>query len=111
VNADARAAKEGGTQGTCETPEDIATADKQLSDAGTWTTLVPMTPLRRGDPATSRQFFSVPPSSRLRRATHLRLNYFPDGGVARLRVYVRVRERARARTDGSLGSNRLCYAR
>jgi allantoicase len=48
--------------------------------AAEWTTLVPRSPVA-GD---SRNTFEVEPG---RRATHVRLNIFPDGGVARLRVY------------------------
>jgi allantoicase len=45
-----------------------------------WSDLLPKSPLR-GDTE------NVFPVSTVRRATHLRLNIFPDGGVARLRVY------------------------
>lgn len=61
-------------------------ADRPVSPAlaareGTpWITILPRSPLR-GD---SDNFFAVEPD---RPWTHLRLNIFPDGGVARLRVY------------------------
>ena len=45
-----------------------------------WITVLPRSPLR-GD---SDNFFAIEPD---RPWTHLRLNIFPDGGVARLRVY------------------------
>jgi allantoicase len=45
-----------------------------------WTTLVPRSPVA-GD---ARNEFEVEPGPR---ATHVRLTMFPDGGVARLRVY------------------------
>jgi allantoicase len=45
-----------------------------------WTTLVPRSPVA-GD---ARNEFEVEPGQR---ATHVRLTMFPDGGVARLRVY------------------------
>jgi allantoicase len=45
-----------------------------------WGDLLPKSPLR-GDTE------NVFPVSTVRRATHLRLNIFPDGGIARLRVY------------------------
>jgi len=48
--------------------------------AAPWTTLVPRSPVA-GD---ARNEFEVEPG---RRATHVRLTMFPDGGVARLRVY------------------------
>ena len=50
-----------------------------LAGAG-WTTLVPRSPVA-GD---ARNEFEVEPGPR---ATHVRLTMFPDGGVARLRVY------------------------
>ena len=48
--------------------------------AAQWTTLVPRSPVS-GD---ARNEFEVEPGLR---ATHVRLTIFPDGGVARLRVY------------------------
>jgi len=53
-------------------PADLATAP--------WTTLVPRSPVA-GD---ARNAFEVEPGHR---ATHVRLTIYPDGGVARLRVY------------------------
>ena len=53
-------------------PAELAEAD--------WTTLVPRSAVA-GD---ARNDFEVEPG---RRATHVRLTIFPDGGVARLRVY------------------------
>jgi len=48
--------------------------------AAPWTTLVPRSPVA-GD---ARNEFEVEPGQR---ATHVRLTIYPDGGVARLRVY------------------------
>ena len=48
--------------------------------AAPWTTLVPRSPVA-GD---ARNAFEVEPGQR---ATHVRLTIYPDGGVARLRVY------------------------
>jgi len=48
--------------------------------AAPWTTLVPRSPVA-GD---ARNAFEVEPGHR---ATHVRLTIYPDGGVARLRVY------------------------
>jgi hypothetical protein len=45
-----------------------------------WTTLVPRSPVA-GD---ARNEFEVKPGARV---THVRLTMYPDGGVARLRVY------------------------
>ncbi|MDH6139632.1 allantoicase [Kitasatospora sp. GP30] len=53
-------------------PEEVA--------AAAWTDLVPRTPLR-GD--TAHEFAVTDPT----RYTHVRLNIWPDGGVARLRVH------------------------
>ncbi|CAM9919538.1 unnamed protein product, partial [Phaeothamnion confervicola] len=67
-----------------------------------WRELVPVTPLQPGYADSSRQFFPVTDetagnggnggngagsSSGGGRVTHVRLNMFPDGGIARLRVY------------------------
>lgn len=48
--------------------------------AAPWTTLVPRSPVTGG----ARNEFEVEPGQR---ASHVRLTIFPDGGVARLRVY------------------------
>jgi allantoicase len=56
-------------------------AARLTSDDACWDPLLPVTELR-GD---SVNAFPVDASGR--RATHLRLNIFPDGGVARLRVH------------------------
>ncbi|MBF2054709.1 MAG: allantoicase [Candidatus Sericytochromatia bacterium] len=60
--------------------EDSATAEELLSDQTRWVTLVPHSRLQ-GD---SHNYFSC---NSTQRWTHLRLNIYPDGGVARLRVY------------------------
>ncbi|XP_063977668.1 allantoicase-like [Diachasmimorpha longicaudata] len=49
-----------------------------------WETIVPMTELGSGYPETRHNYIA---SSSTSAWTHLRLNLFPDGGVARLRVY------------------------
>ncbi|GJQ75812.1 hypothetical protein Trydic_g17881 [Trypoxylus dichotomus] len=49
-----------------------------------WHELVPMTPLTAGYVNTSRNFFKINSDKVY---THIRLNIFPDGGIARLRVY------------------------
>jgi allantoicase len=60
-------------------------SDSPGSDAAsaTWGVVVPETPLQ---PHSRHRFdnLSAPP------ATHVRLNIYPDGGVARLRVFGRV---------------------
>lgn len=52
----------------------------ELANNANWRTLLPESPLQ-GD---SQNMFDIADSERV---THLRLNIFPDGGVARLRVY------------------------
>lgn len=55
-------------------------AERLMSDDAGWFEMVPRSPLQ-GDSANR---FTVQDA---RRVTHLRLNIFPDGGVARLRVH------------------------
>ena len=56
-------------------------------DSERWETIVAMNTLGPGYKDTSRSFFSVGSTSGRGPFTHIRLNIFPDGGVARLRVY------------------------
>jgi allantoicase len=56
------------------------TPEELTADAGRWQEIVPRA-LLTGD---ARHAFNV---SSGRRFTHIRLNIFPDGGVARLRLY------------------------
>ncbi|KAJ8009381.1 hypothetical protein DPEC_G00088300 [Dallia pectoralis] len=49
-----------------------------------WEELIPVTDLNPGYYDTCNNYF---PSTYPSRVTHLRLNMFPDGGIARLRVY------------------------
>ncbi|CAK0822395.1 unnamed protein product [Prorocentrum cordatum] len=86
-----RAAAGGGQRGSCKTPAEIEAADASVARAATWHSLLPVTPLRPGYPGSSVHHFTAGADLALERATHLRLNYFPDGGVARLRVYGRVK--------------------
>ncbi|MEM9069009.1 MAG: allantoicase [Myxococcota bacterium] len=50
------------------------------TDLETWSPLLPQVPIR---PGSSNLFIATAPQE----ATHLRLNLFPDGGVARLRAF------------------------
>jgi allantoicase len=72
-----------GMMGTAATPEQIQKVEKALSGHA-WQPLLEKSPLRPGYPDTRIHFFAA---SSPRPVTHLRVNYFPDGGVARLRVY------------------------
>ena len=66
----------------------------ELSDATVpWEEILPSSPL-------SGHTRNVLPVGTARRATHLRLNIYPDGGVARLRVYGEVAPDPRALADG-----------
>ena len=55
-------------------------APESLSSAGGWRIVLPRSPLKPG----SQNLFAAIDAGR---ATHLRLNIFPDGGVARFRAY------------------------
>ncbi|XP_073752924.1 probable inactive allantoicase isoform X1 [Callorhinus ursinus] len=68
--------------GVAATAEEFeAIAELKSSD---WNYLVPMTELKPGKPASSHNYFPV---NSQQRWSHVRLNIFPDGGIARLRVY------------------------
>jgi allantoicase len=66
----------------CEVDGDPS-AESLAEDVSRWTELVPKQRLRGG----SRNLFAV---ANERRFTHVRLNIYPDGGVARLRVHGQV---------------------
>ncbi|KAG8512402.1 putative allantoicase [Galemys pyrenaicus] len=68
--------------GTSATPEEFEAIAKLKSED--WDHLLPMTALTPGKPAASHNYFAA---STQQRWTHVRLNIFPDGGIARLRVY------------------------
>lgn len=71
-------------------------ADVETLKAASWTELVPTTRLEGGSQ-------NLVPVSDLRRFTHVRLNIYPDGGVARLRVHGEVvPDWARLRAAGGL---------
>ncbi len=76
----------------CELEGDAQPSFDQLP--GSWTEIVPRTKLQGG----TQNFIAV---SSDRRWTHLRLNIFPDGGVARFRVHGEVRpDLQRMRAEG-----------
>ncbi|XP_011501568.1 PREDICTED: probable allantoicase [Ceratosolen solmsi marchali] len=54
-------------------------------DSENWETLMPMTTLKSGKPETRKHYFELRIGKQT--FTHLRFNIFPDGGVARLRIY------------------------
>ncbi|XP_072026928.1 allantoicase-like [Amphiura filiformis] len=49
-----------------------------------WDEILPMREMGSGNPATCNNILEIPLRKRW---THIRLNMFPDGGIARLRVY------------------------
>lgn len=52
-----------------------------------WTTIIPMTEARPGYHDTCHTFLPATATTAATRYTHVRLNIFPDGGVARLQVF------------------------
>lgn len=68
--------------GAAASPEEFEAIAELKSDD--WDYLVPMTELKPGRPASSHNYFPV---NSQQRWTHIRLNIFPDGGIARFRVY------------------------
>jgi|Transcript_83646 allantoicase len=72
-----------GMMGTAATPGQNKIAKELVSKMSLFD-LLPRSPLRPGYPETRLHHFAVKSP---KPATHLIINYFPDGGVARLRVY------------------------
>jgi len=82
----------GGIQGTGHSPSEVKQAE-QATSGEAWKDLLPKTSLQPGYEESRLHFFPLPQSAS-KVATHLRVNYFPDGGVARLRVWGYPSERA-----------------
>ena len=77
----------GGIRGSKANQELVAKA-QTACDNHEWYTLVEESPLKPGYPDTRMHYFAVhDPSMKKHPFTHIRINYFPDGGVARLKVY------------------------
>uniref|UniRef100_UPI00398E9331 allantoicase n=1 Tax=Pristiophorus japonicus TaxID=55135 RepID=UPI00398E9331 len=68
--------------GTAASEEEVEAIRELKSES--WIELVPMTILQPGYVDTCHNYF---PAQQLKRWTHIRLNMYPDGGIARLRVY------------------------
>lgn len=83
-----RLAQGGGIQGTGQSIASVTKAQKAC-DKFQWMELLPMTPLQPGYEETRMHYF--PLSKEMQRqannVTHVRVNYYPDGGVARLRLW------------------------
>eukprot|EP00956_Cyclotella_meneghiniana_P028103 scaffold64738_cov66-Cyclotella_meneghiniana.AAC.8 len=105
--AASRLARGGGIQGTgqsaasvnraAEACERVAVAAGKGNNNGgcEWIEILPMTPLKPGYEETRHHSFSIDQRVRKQVAevggiTHIRVNYFPDGGVARLKLLGRV---------------------
>mmetsp|Transcript_3987 Transcript_3987/g.6177 ORF Transcript_3987/g.6177 Transcript_3987/m.6177 type:complete len:378 (+) Transcript_3987:2-1135(+) len=76
--------------GTCASKNTLSTAEQLGSDK--WTTLVEFTPLRPGYEGKSMHFFQIPDSFLNKKWTHVRVNSFPDGGIARMRLFGTVKK-------------------
>lgn len=73
----------GGVQGTGKTLEEVAQGEETCQKV-VWNELLPKTPLRPGYEQTRMHYFTLPTPME---GTHLRINYYPDGGVARLKIW------------------------
>ena len=96
-----RIARGGGIRGTGQSPSSIQNASQacqkvalQSSRGQTekWILILPMTPLKPGYEESRHHSFSLSKEviqklEEMGGVTHLKLNYFPDGGVARLKVW------------------------
>lgn len=84
-------------QGTCSTPQDIATTEELLkSSSFEWYDILPKTKLNPGVPETRHHTFTVNNGDDddvdISEYTHVRINYYPDGGVARIRIWANEQE-------------------
>ena len=69
-----------------------ACKDVSNNSNGDWITILPITPLQPGYEESRLHHFEIQESVKraieeLGGVTHLKLNYYPDGGVARMKVY------------------------
>ena len=74
-----------GVQGTGNSPQQVQQAEEACRTVE-WKELLPKTPLKPGYEDSRMHFFPLPKEAAIV-GTHLRLNYYPDGGIARLRVW------------------------
>ncbi|GMI14012.1 hypothetical protein TrVE_jg7443 [Triparma verrucosa] len=96
-----RVERGGGVIGTCMTPEDVELAGKQCEEIGEWHNLLSQTPLRSGVPETRLHLFDVECQKPI---THVRVNYFPDGGLARMKLFGYVTRGSLEGVQGELSS-------
>jgi allantoicase len=76
-----------GMMGVAASPGQLTAVTKTWSEVQSFE-LLPKSPLKAGYQETRLHYFAV---KNPQTASHLRINYFPDGGVARLRVYREVK--------------------
>jgi allantoicase len=77
----------GGVQGTGRLPEEVQQAlDAVKNCSGEWKELLPVTPLNPGYEPTRMHYFRLKDAMM---GNLVRVNYYPDGGVARLRCWGR----------------------
>jgi len=78
----------GGIQGTGKSPEQVEKAQKAC-EKFTWTEILGVTELKPGYEESRMHYFTVPECVREKAKgfTHVKVNYFPDGGVARMRLW------------------------
>ena len=74
----------GGVQGSGHLPEDVITAQEVVTNGGVWKELLPVTPLEPGFEKSRMHSFEL---DRPMVGNLVRINYFPDGGVARFRAW------------------------
>ena len=74
----------GGVQGMGRLPEEVLKASEVVSNGGDWKKVIPITPLSPGFEPTRMHYFTLrtPIIGNV-----IRINYFPDGGVARFRCW------------------------
>ncbi|VEU39289.1 unnamed protein product [Pseudo-nitzschia multistriata] len=74
----------GGVRGTGRLPGEVAAASEAVERSGAWRELLPETPLSPGFEPTRMHYvrLETPATGNL-----VRVNYYPDGGVARLRCW------------------------
>mmetsp|Transcript_8150 Transcript_8150/g.11742 ORF Transcript_8150/g.11742 Transcript_8150/m.11742 type:complete len:522 (-) Transcript_8150:338-1903(-) len=77
-----------GVQGTGHTPEEVQQAEDACRKVE-WKDLLPYTALNPGYENSRMHYFDLSSGTlqNIQGATHLRVNYYPDGGVARMRVW------------------------
>jgi len=81
-----RLAKGTGQQGTSETVERVMQAEEACKTLP-WTEILPMTLLQPGYEETRMHYFILPEEIQRQDITHVRVNLFPDGGIARIRLW------------------------